>query len=159
MDSPDVYLTQEGYQKLMQELEYLKTVRRREIARDIEKARGFGDLSENAEYDAAKDAQAHNEKRVNELSFKLSNARIIDHENMLSDEVLIGAKVSLKDLDTGEELVYTLVSEMEADYEQNKISVSSPVGNGLLNHKVNEEVDIKIPAGVLRYKIISITRD
>jgi len=159
MDSPDIYLTQEGYQKLMQELEYLKTVRRREIARDIEKARGFGDLSENAEYDAAKDAQAHNEKKLNELSFKLSHARIIDHEKMLSDEVLIGAKVSLKDLDTGEELVYTLVSEMEADYEQNKISVSSPVGMGLLNHKVNEEVDIKIPAGVLRYKIVSITRD
>lgn len=158
MDSADFYLTQEGYQKLMQELEYLKNVRRREIAREIEKARGFGDLSENAEYDAAKDAQAHNEKRVNELSFKLSHARIIDHEKMTNDEVLIGAKVSLKDLDTGEELVYTLVSEMEADYEQNKISVSSPVGQGLLNHKENEEVDIKIPAGVLRYKIVKITR-
>ncbi len=159
MDSADFYLTQEGYQKLMQELEYLKTVRRREIAREIEKARAFGDLSENAEYDAAKDAQAHNEKKLNELSFKLSHARIIDNEKMLSDEVLIGAKVSLKDLDTGEELVYTLVSEMEADYEQNKISVSSPVGRGLLNHKENEEVDIKIPAGVLRYKIVKIARD
>ncbi len=158
MDSADFYLTQEGYQKLVQELEYLKTVRRREIAREIEKARGFGDLSENAEYDAAKDAQAHNEKKLNELSFKLSHARIIDHEKMASDEVLIGAKVSLKDLDTGEELVYMLVSEMEADYAQGKISVSSPVGRGLLNHKENEEIDIKIPAGILRYKIVKITR-
>jgi transcription elongation factor GreA len=158
MDSADFYLTQEGYQKLVQELEYLKTVRRREISREIEKARGFGDLSENAEYDAAKDAQAHNEKKVNELSFKLAHARIIDNEHMASDEVLIGAKVSLKDLDTGEELEYTLVSEMEADYSQGKISVSSPVGKGLLNHKENEEIEIKIPAGILRYKIVKITR-
>ncbi len=158
MSAGDLYLTQDGYDKLIKELGYLKNVRRKELSREIEKARGYGDLSENAEYDAAKDAQAMNEKRVAELESKLSRARILDNEKITSDEVLIGAKVSLKDLDTAEELEYTLVSEEEADYSQGKISVSSPVGNGLLNHKVNEEVEIKIPAGILKYKIVKISR-
>ncbi len=158
MSAGDLYLTQDGYEKLIKELGYLKNVRRKELSREIEKARGYGDLSENAEYDAAKDAQAMNEKRVAELESKLSRARILDNEKITSDEVLIGAKVSLKDLDTAEELEYTLVSEEEADYSQGKISVSSPVGNGLLNHKVNEEVEIKIPAGILKYKIVKISR-
>ena len=153
------YLTRKGHEKLMKELEHLKTVKRRQISREIEKARGYGDISENAEYDSAKDAQALNEKKIAELEFKLSSARIIEHENITSDEALIGATVSLKDLDTGEELTYTLVSEMEADYAQGKISVSSPVGKGLLGHKVNEDVEIKIPAGVLRYKIVKIERE
>ncbi len=158
MSLGDLYLTQDGYEKLVKELEFLKTVRRRELSKEIAKARGFGDLSENAEYDAAKDAQAMNEKRVSELESKLSRARILDHEKMVSDEVLIGAKVSLKDLDTAEELEYTLVSEEEADYSLGKISISSPVGKGLLNHKVNEDVEIKIPAGILKYKIVKISR-
>lgn len=158
MSAGDLYLTQDGYEKLIKELGYLKNVRRKELSREIEKARGYGDLSENAEYDAAKDAQAMNEKRVAELESKLSRARILDNEKITSDEVLIGAKVSLKDLDTAEELEYTLVSEEEADYSQGKISVLSPVGNGLLNHKVNEEVEIKIPAGILKYKIVKISR-
>lgn len=158
MSGGDLYLTREGYEKLSKELEFLKTVRRRELAQEIAKARAFGDLSENAEYDAAKDAQALNEKKIGELEYKLSRARILDNENMANDEVLIGAKVSLQDLDTSEELEYTLVSEEEADYSQGKISVSSPVGKGLLNHKVNEELDITIPAGILRYKILKISR-
>lgn len=152
------YLTRQGYDDLVKELEFLKTARRREIAKEIEKARGFGDISENAEYDAAKDAQALNEKKIAELEMKLSRARILDNEKMSADEVLIGARVRLKDLDTDEELEYTLVSEMEADYDRGKIAVTSPVGNGLLNHKINDVAEIVIPAGRLKYKILNISR-
>jgi len=158
MHDANFYLTKEGYQKLSEELDFLKTTRRREISSEIGRARGFGDLSENAEYDAAKDAQAHNEKKISELEAKLAHAQIIDNDNMPTDEVLIGAKVSLKDLDTDEEIEYTLVSEMESNYDENKISITSPVGAGLLNHKLGEEVDIAIPAGKLRYKILKISR-
>jgi transcription elongation factor GreA len=155
----EVYLTKKGYEKLSEELEYLKNVRRREISKAIGIAREHGDLSENAEYDAAKDAQGHNEKRISELEEKLSRVRIIEDQDIPHGEVLIGATVKLKDLDNGEELEYTLVSEEESDYEQNKISITSPVGLGLLSHKENEEVDIKVPAGVLRYKILKISRE
>lgn len=154
----NMYLTQTGYEKLIKELDELKTVKRRNISKEIEKARGFGDISENAEYDAAKDAQAHNEKKIRDLEFKLSQVRIIENEKISKDEVLIGAKVKLQDLDTSEELEYTLVSEMESDYEQGKIAVTSPVGKGLLHHKINEVVEIKIPAGVLKYKVLEISR-
>lgn len=154
----DLYLTKTGYQKLAEELEYLKTTKRRALSKAIGEARAHGDISENAEYDAAKDAQGMNEKRISELEEKLGSARILD-ENMPSDEVLIGARVKLKDTDSGEELEYTLVSGEEADYEQNKISISSPIGAGLLNHKINEVVEIKIPAGILKYKILKISRD
>lgn len=152
------YLTKKGHQKLMDELEYLKKVRRREVSKAIAQAREHGDISENADYDAAKDEQAHLERRISELESKLAGARIIEDEEIPSDEVLIGATVRLKDLDTGEELEYTLVAEAEADYAQNKISISSPVGSGLLNHKENEAVEIKVPAGILRYKILKISR-
>jgi len=154
----EVYLTKEGHQKLIEELEYLKGAKRREISRAIGEARAHGDISENADYDAAKDAQGMNEKKIAELEAKLADARILDDRDMPKDEVLIGATVSLKDLDSGEELSYTLVSELESDYAQGKISVTSPVGAGLLNHKVNDAVEIKIPAGVLRYKIVKIDR-
>jgi transcription elongation factor GreA len=158
MDSRDVYLTQAGYQKLVEELEYFKTTKRRHISGEIAKARAHGDISENAEYDAAKDAQAANEQKIAELEFRLSHVRILDDEDMPKDQVLIGATVKLQDLDTGEELEYMLVSELEADYTQNKISINSPVGAALLEHKENEEVKIKIPAGILRYKILKISR-
>ena len=155
--SGDIYLTQEGYEKLVNDLEYLKTVKRRAFSKAIGEARAQGDISENAEYDAAKDAQGHNEKQIVELEDKLARVRILD-KNISKDEVLIGATVKLKDMDTDEELEYTLVSELEADYNQNKISISSPVGAGLLGHKKNEIVEIKIPAGILKYKIIEISR-
>ncbi len=154
----EVYLTQNGYQKLAEELQLLKTVKRRQISKAIGEARAHGDISENAEYDAAKDAQALNEQRIVELEGKLSRVRIIDDIDIPNDEVLIGATVKLKDLGTGEELQYFLVSELEADYSQGKISVTSPVGSGLLGHKENEVVEIKIPAGLLRYKILKISR-
>ncbi|MCX5699492.1 MAG: transcription elongation factor GreA [Candidatus Omnitrophica bacterium] len=155
--SEDIYLTQEGYEKLVNELEHLKTVKRRVLSKAIGEARAHGDISENAEYDAARDAQAHNEKQIVQLEDKLARVRILD-KNIPKDEVLIGAKVKLMDMDTQEELEYTLVSELEADYNQGKISVSSPVGEGLLGHKENEIVQINIPAGSIKYKIIKISR-
>ena len=154
----DIYLTREGYQKLVEELQGLKTTKRRQFSKAIGEARAHGDISENAEYDAAKEAQGLNEKRIAELEQKLSSARILD-DNIPSSEVLIGARVRLKDLETGDELEYILVSEEEADYEQGKISVSSPIGNGLLNHKLEEIVEIKIPAGMLKYQILQISRN
>lgn len=153
------YLTREGYEKLRKKLEHLKTVRRREISKEIGKAIAHGDISENAEYDAAKEAQALTEKRIAELENKLGYARIIDDEDIPKDQVLIGATAKLKDLDSREELQYTLVSELEADFSQGKISITSPVGKGLLGHKENETVEIKIPAGILRYQILKITRN
>jgi transcription elongation factor GreA len=154
----EVYLTKEGQRKLLDELEHLKTVKRRQLSKAIGEARSHGDISENAEYDSAKDAQAQNERKIAELEQKLSHARIIDDQDIPSDVVLIGATVELKDLDSGEELKYLLVSEVEADYAQGKISVSSPVGSALLNHKEKETVEIKIPAGTLKYKILKISR-
>ncbi|MBM3252482.1 MAG: transcription elongation factor GreA [Candidatus Omnitrophica bacterium] len=154
----EIYLTQDGYRKLSEELEYLRKVKRRELSKAVGEARAHGDVSENAEYDAAKEAQALNERRIAEFEEKLSRARILDDENIPKDEVLIGATVRLKDLDSGEELEYTLVSEIEANYAEGKISVNSPVGKCLLGHKENEELKINIPAGVLQYKILKISR-
>ncbi len=152
-----IYLTREGYEKLHEELQNLKTTKRRQLAKAVGEARAHGDISENAEYDAAKDAQGLNEKRIAELDEKLSRAQILDGE-ISNSEVLIGAIVKLKDLDTAEEISYLLVAEEEADYEQNKVSISSPVGSQLLNHKVNDIVEISIPAGTLRYQILEISR-
>jgi transcription elongation factor GreA len=152
------YLTRSGHKKLMEELEYLKTAKRRQLSKAVGEARSHGDISENAEYDAAKEAQGLNEKRIAELENKLASARILDDADIPSDEVLIGATVRLKDLGSGEEVEYTLVSEMEADYESGKISVGSPIGSSLLNHKAGETVEIKVPAGILKYKILSISR-
>ncbi len=152
------YLTKAGHEKLVKELENLKTVKRRAISKAIGEARAHGDISENAEYDAAKDAQGLNEKRISELENKLALSQIIDEENMPSDEILVGATVKLQDLKSSREIIYTLVAEEEADYAQGKISVSSPVGTGLLGHKKGDTVEIKVPAGVLKYKVLNISR-
>ncbi|MCP4652481.1 MAG: transcription elongation factor GreA [Candidatus Omnitrophica bacterium] len=154
----DVYLTREGYEKLSKDLDYLKITRRKEISKAIGEARLLGDLSENAEYDAAKDAQALNEKRISDLEDKLSRSRIIEDEDISSDEVRIGAKVRLKDLEFLDEFEYILVSEEEADYDQGKISVSSPVGKALIGHKAGDKVKVQAPAKTLKYKIIEISR-
>lgn len=158
MSNGEIYLTQGGYEKLVEELKFLKTVRRRELSKEVGEARAHGDISENAEYDAAKEALALNEKRIAELEDRLSRARILDNLDLPKDTVTIGAKVMVKDLDSGEELEYMLVSGMEADPKQNKISVSSPIGRGLMLHKVDDTVEIKVPAGVLKYKILEISR-
>ena len=154
----EVYLTRKGLQKLSEQLESLKTTERQKIARAIGEARAQGDISENAEYDAAKDAQAHNEARIADLELKLSNVRIIENENIPGDKAYIGAFVSLKDLDSKEEIKYQLVSAEEASFEENKISVASPIGKGLLGKKEGEEVTIQVPAGKLRYKVLKIAR-
>jgi len=155
----DIYITQQGYEKLCQELDYLKNIRRKELSRAIEQARLQGDLSENAEYDSAKDAQAINEHRISQLEDKLSRTRIIDHENISADEARVGATVELKDLDFGDEFSYILVCEEEADFDQDKISISSPVGKALLGHKPGDEIEIKAPARTLHYKILGISRE
>ncbi|MBF0489739.1 MAG: transcription elongation factor GreA [Candidatus Omnitrophica bacterium] len=154
----EVYLTRKGFLKLQEQLESLMTTERQKIAKAIGEARAQGDISENAEYDAAKDAQAHNESRIAELESKLTNVRIIENENIPSDKIFIGAIVSLKDLDNDEELTYTLVSPEEASYEEGTISIFSPIGKGLLGHKAGETVAIKVPAGILNYKIKKISR-
>jgi len=154
----EVYLTREGYEKLRSELERLKTKERTRIARAIGEARQQGDISENAEYDAAKDAQAHNEARIAELEGKLAKVRIIENENIPTDKIFIGAIVTLKDMETEEELKYMMVSPEESNYEQNKLSIFSPIGKGLMGRKEGEVVDIKVPAGVLSYKILKIQR-
>lgn len=154
----EIYLTKAGYQKLIEDLETLKNVKRRKLSKAIGEARAHGDIGENAEYDAAKEEQALNEKRIAELEEILSRALIIDNEDIPCDEVFIGATVRLANLDSGEELEYTLVSAEEADYSQGKISIVSPVGSALLNHKEGDSVEIKTPAGVFRYKIIAISR-
>ena len=152
-----VYLTKAGYQKLANELEQLKKERLK-ISKAIEEARHQGDISENAEYDAAKEAQAHNAARMAALEVKLTKVRIIENENIPDDKVYIGAIVRLKDLDTGEELEYIMVSPEEADYEENKLSIFSPIGKTLMGHAQGEELQIKVPAGILRYTILSIRR-
>ena len=154
----EIYLTKAGYEKLREELERLKTVERRRIAKAIGEARLQGDISENAEYDAAKDAQGHCEARIAELEAKLSMVRIIENENIPSDKIFIGAIVTLVDLETNEEMKYTLVSPEEASYEEGKISIFSPVGKALMGHKEAEEVSIQVPAGILKYKILKIER-
>ncbi|MBL7197566.1 MAG: transcription elongation factor GreA [Candidatus Omnitrophica bacterium] len=156
--SEDVFLTQSGYDKLKEELDFLIKVRRREVAEQIKEARLKGDLKENAEYDAAKEAQAILESRISELEYKLGGARIIERENISKDKVYIGAMVTLLDLDTQNQEVYTLVSKEEADYSQNKISIESPIGSALLGKKIGEVVKIQVPAGELNYKIIKIQR-
>ena len=152
-------MTRKSYEELREKLEYLKTVCRRELSQEIGQARSHGDISENAEYDAAKEAQALNEKRILEMESNLVGAQILDDINVPDDQVLIGATVKLKDIDSGEEIEYTLVSKPEADFAQGKISISSPVSQGLLGHKENDVVNIKTPTGLLlKYKILKISR-
>jgi len=158
MSMGDVFLTQKGFEKLKDELDHLKKVKRKEVARQLEKARQMGDLSENAEYDAAKETQAHLEKKIAELEDKLSRARIIEHENIPTDKVYVGALVKLLDKDTEEVVEYVMVSPPEADYAQNKISMESPIGKALMGHKEGDVVEISVPAGILTYQIIKISR-
>ena len=154
----EVYLTKAGFEKLRGELERLKTVERRRIAKAIGEARLQGDISENAEYDAAKDAQAHCEARISGLEEKLAHVRIIDNENISTDKVYIGAIVTLKDLKAQEEVKYTIVSAEEANYEEGKISILSPVGKAVMGRKVGEVAEINVPAGILKYKVLKIER-
>jgi transcription elongation factor GreA len=152
-----IYLTREGYEKLMQELEHLKNVKRKEFSAAVEHARLLGDLRENAEYNAAKEALAFNEKRIHELEDKLSRAEITDNPSKSVDAICLGTKVKLLDLDDNKEIEYRIVGADEADPVNGLISISSPVGKAVLGHKSGEVIEITIPAGVLKYKIIKIS--
>jgi len=153
-----VYLTRDGYEKLVEELEYLKRVKRKEISATIEHARSLGDLKENAEYHSAKSALAANETRVLELEDKLSRVEIVEYSEIDADKAYIGAKLKLLDLDTDDEVEYTLVGQEEANAIEGLISVTSPVGKALLGHKEGEVIKIDVPAGTLEYKIIKVSR-
>lgn len=151
-------LSKDGYEKLIADLEYLKTVKRRDIARQLDFARSFGDLSENAEYEAAKLTQSMNETRIHELESKIANAEIINIENIQSDKIFIGAKVTLWDIDYEEEVYYELTGTDEADPSKGKISVNSPVAKALLGHGVDDLIEIHVPRAVLKYKVLKISR-
>lgn len=151
------YLTQGGYDKLKAELEELKTTGRQEAARAISEARSQGDLSENAEYDAAKDAQGMLELRINELETVFSNARVIDESLLDDSKVAILSNVTIKNLKTGKEMTYKLVSETEADARLMKISVTSPIGQGLLGKVKGDVAKIQTPAGTMEFEVVNIT--
>ena len=153
-----VYLTRERLVEMEQELRELKTNGRRQIAQKIAEARGHGDLSENAEYDAAKEEQQHLEMKIARLEVTLSKAKIIEARDLPNDKIYILTRVRLKDLKNGEICEYLLVSPEESNFEENKISVTSPIGKALLGRTGGEELEIKVPAGTLRYKILEISR-
>ena len=154
----EVLLTQEGYDILEKEFEYLTTEKRAEIAERIKVALGFGDLSENSEYDEAKNAQAANETKIAELENKLRYARIIDESEIDTKTVQVGNTVKVLDMEFDEEESYTIVGSTEVDLAQNKISNESPIGEALMGAKKGQVVEAQAPAGVIKYKILSITK-
>ena len=158
MEEKEVILTQEGYNKLEQELNYLKTEERTAIAERIKVALGFGDLSENAEYDEAKGAQAENEVKIAELEAKLRNAKIIDESEIDTKTVQIGNTVKVHDIEFDEEINYTIVGSTEVSLAENKISNESPLGIALLGAKKGDTVEVNAPAGIIKYKVLSITK-
>ncbi|WP_236973790.1 transcription elongation factor GreA [Membranihabitans maritimus] len=153
----NIYLTQEGYDKIKAELDDLKTRGRREAADAIAEAREKGDLSENAEYDAAKDAQGILEMKINDLEKKIAHARIVDASQIDTDKVNILTTVKLKNIKINKSIEYTLVGESEADLKAKKISVNSPIGKGLLGKKVGEVAEIKTPGGVIQFEVLEIS--
>jgi transcription elongation factor GreA len=154
----EVYLSREGYQKLQGELLELKGTERPAARHELQRAREFGDLSENAEYTAAKERIMFLEQRIAKLEETLSRAHLLENEDIPSDKVYIGATVELLDLKKKKGFTYTLVAPEEADFAQGKISTVSPIGQGLLGHGEGEEVEIDVPAGKLEYRIVKITR-
>lgn len=150
------YMTEEGYRKLKEEIAQLESVNRPEISRQIAEARDKGDLSENAEYDAAKEAQGILEAKISQLKGVLASARLIDEKAIGTDSVKIMNRVTMKNLKNQKLMTYTLVSETEADFKQGKISVNTPIGQGLMGKKVGDVVDITIPSGVLSVEIVEI---
>ena len=157
-ENKEVLLTQEGYDKLEQELEYLRTEKRAEVAERIKVALGFGDLSENSEYDEAKTAQAENEAKIADLENKIRYAKIIDESEIDTKTVQVGNVVKVLDIEFDEEETYTIVGSTEVDLSQNKISNESPIGAALLGAKKNQIVEVNAPAGVIKYKVLSITK-
>lgn len=151
------YLTQEGYDRLRKELAELKTTGRKEMAEAIAEAREKGDLSENAEYDAAKDAQGMLELKINEIEKTLSNARVLSESDIDTSQVRVLSTVTIKDTQSGKSVKYKLVSETEANLKEKKISVTSPIGKGLLGKEVGDKAKIKTPAGEKEFEIVDIS--
>lgn len=158
MSEKEVILTQEGLKKLEEELEHLKSVKRREVAERIKVAIGYGDISENSEYEDAKNEQAFIEGRIITLEKMLRNARIINNDEIDTDVVSIGSIVTLEDLELGDSVEYAIVGTAESDPSQNKISNESPVGKSILGKKKGSVVDVNVPAGIIQYKIIDIKK-
>ncbi len=154
--SNSVPMTVEGHRRLLEELKNLIRVERPKVVQDIAEARGHGDLSENAEYDAAKERQGFVEGRIQELNDKIARAQIIDPATIKSDKIVFGATVTVFDIDTEKEATYQIVGEDEADIKDGKISITSPVGKALIGHRVDEEVRIVVPSGVRVYEITRI---
>jgi len=152
------YFTEEGLKKLKDELHQLKVHERASISKQIAEARDKGDLSENAEYDAAKEAQGLLELKISKLEEVLSNARLIDESTLDTSKALILSKVKIKNVANGATMQYTLVAENEADLKQGKISVDSPIGKGLLGKKVGDLAEIKVPNGTMKFELVEITR-
>lgn len=151
------YMSQEGYDKLVAELQRLESIERPKASAAIAEARDKGDLSENAEYDAAKEAQAHLEDKINQMKMTIADAKIIDKSRLSTDCVQLLSKVDMTNLATNTKMTYTLVSEQEANLKEGKISIKTPIAQGLLNKKVGDVADIKIPRGMIRLRIDSIT--
>ncbi|MFY7860620.1 MAG: transcription elongation factor GreA [Chitinophagales bacterium] len=152
------FLTKEGFEKIKNEIHHLKTTGRAEAGAALAEAREKGDLSENAEYDAAKEEQAKLEKRIAMLEMALTDVRILEDHEIDASKVSILTTVQLKNLKTGKEFTYKIVSEIEADFKASKLSVSSPIGKGLLGHKKGEKVAIQTPAGAMDYHILDISK-
>tara|TARA_B100001057_G_scaffold85986_1_gene81876 strand:+ start:1872 stop:2345 length:474 start_codon:yes stop_codon:yes gene_type:complete len=152
-----IYLSEQGYEDLKNELHKLKTVDRPNVINQIAEARDKGDLSENAEYDAAKEAQGLLEARIAKLEIDLSNSRVIDESKLDSSKVSLLSNVTIKNLSNGSEMSYTIVSESEADLSQKKISASSPIGKGLIGKKVGDIADIVVPNGTIKFEIVKIS--
>lgn len=158
MEEKEVILTQEGFDKLEKELNYLRTEKRAEIAERIKVALGFGDLSENSEYDEAKTAQAENEAKIAEYENKVRHAKIIDAKEIDTEVVQIGNTVRVLDIEFDEKVEYTIVGSTEVNLAENKISNESPVGAALLGAKKNQTVEVNAPAGIMKYKILAIKK-
>ncbi len=158
MEEKEVILTQEGYNNLEKELEHLRTEKRAEIAERIKTALGFGDLSENSEYDEAKTAQTENEIKIAELETKLRHAKIIDEKDIDTKTVQIGNKVKLFDVEFDEEVEYTIVGSTEVNLVENKISNESPLGKALMGAKKGDTVEVEAPEGIIQYNILSINK-
>ena len=152
-----IYLSREGMEKLKDELNNLKSIERPKIINQIAEARDKGDLSENAEYDAAKEAQGLLEARIGRLESELSKSRVIDEKNIDLSTAKLLTTVKIENIQSKQKMSYTLVSESEADLKNKKISISSPIGRGLMGKKVGEIVDISVPSGVIKFKILDIT--
>jgi len=151
------YMTKEGYDRKMEEIAYLETVKRPEISRAIAEARDKGDLSENSEYDAAKEAQGMLEMKISQLKDLVANARIIAESRLGTDEGQMLNREGIRNVDTGKEAEYTIVADSEADMKEKKIAISTPIARGLLGHKKGETVEITIPAGKVRFEIVEIS--